>query len=245
MANQLKMAVVHSILTLKQLGWSQRRIAEELGTDREMVACYVRSPPADSKPATNPIPGFEVAGPSGTSKSPGPESRCEPFRAVVEEKLTQGLTGQRIYQDLVEGHGFAASYSSLRPFLQHLDQSRPIPFRRMEVLPGTEAQVDFGAGAPILRPEGTIFVTISHAYVFLSSHAFRNGWKPSRLSQIGMASRFQSGSHSFCRLLAYVQVGVQCSYSLCPLYLLVVVWNGCICIWASALHQPSVPSAAT
>lgn len=33
MANQLKMAVVHAILTLKQLGWSQRRIAEELGLE--------------------------------------------------------------------------------------------------------------------------------------------------------------------------------------------------------------------
>ncbi len=174
MANQLKMAVAQAILTLQGLGWSQRRIAQELGIDRETVARYVHSPPADSKPATNPIPGsepvpeaipgskpasnpipgFEVAGPPGTSKSPGPESRCEAFRAVIEERLTEGLTGQRIYQDLVEGHGFVASYSSLRRFLQHLDQSRPIPFRRLEVLPGEQAQVDFGTGAPILRPEG-------------------------------------------------------------------------------------------
>ena len=38
MANQLKMAVVHAILTLARLGWSRRRIARELGIDRETVA---------------------------------------------------------------------------------------------------------------------------------------------------------------------------------------------------------------
>jgi transcriptional regulator with XRE-family HTH domain len=59
MANQLKMAMVHAILTLARLGWSQRRIAGELGIDRETVARYVHAPPADSKPATNPIPGSE------------------------------------------------------------------------------------------------------------------------------------------------------------------------------------------
>jgi transposase len=175
MANQLKMAVVHAILALERLGWSQRRIAQELGIDRETVARYVHSPPADSKPATNPISGSEpareailesepaanpisgsaAAGLAAENPIPGPESLCEPFRAVIEEKLGQGLTGQRIYQDLTAGHGFAASYSSVRRFLQRLDQGRPLPFRRLEVLPGEEAQVDFGTGAPILRADGT------------------------------------------------------------------------------------------
>jgi len=65
---------------------------------------------------------------------PGPESLCEPFRPVIEEKLQQGLTGQRIYQDLVESHSLTASYSSVRRFLRRLDQSRPLPFRRLEML---------------------------------------------------------------------------------------------------------------
>ncbi|MFU8832735.1 MAG: IS21 family transposase [Wenzhouxiangella sp.] len=174
MANQLKMAVVHAILTLARLGWSQRRIAQELGIDRETVARYVHSGPGDSKPATNPIPGSEavpeaILGPEPASNAfpgsaaaglaaenpiPGPESLCEGFRAVIEAKLGQGLSGQRIYQDLVESHGFAASYSSVRRFLRRLDQGRPLPFRRLEVLPGEQAQVDFGTGAPILRADG-------------------------------------------------------------------------------------------
>jgi len=96
----------------------------------------------------NPIPGSGLSASAGPARSSGPESCCEPFRAVIEEKLQQGLTGQRIYQDLVEGHGFTASYSSVRRFLRRLDQSRPLPFRRLEVLPGEQAQVDFGSGAP-------------------------------------------------------------------------------------------------
>ena len=154
MANQLKMAVVHAILTLARLGWSQRRIAQVLGVDRETVARYVHSPPVDSKPATNSIPGSEADETGYAGKGSGPESLCEPFRAVIEAKIQQGLSGQRIYQDLVEGHGFPASYSSVRRFLQRLGQSQPLPFRRLEVLPGEQAQVDFGTGAPILRPEG-------------------------------------------------------------------------------------------
>ncbi len=62
--------------------------------------------------------------------------------------------GQRIHQDLVEGHSSTGSYSSIHRFLQRLDQSRSLPFRRLEVLPREQAQVDFGVGAPILRPDG-------------------------------------------------------------------------------------------
>lgn len=42
MANQLKMAMVHAVLTLKQLGWSQRRTAQVLRTD---LASLLRSSP--------------------------------------------------------------------------------------------------------------------------------------------------------------------------------------------------------
>jgi hypothetical protein len=96
MANQLKMAAVDTILTLYGLGWSQRRIAGELGIDRETVARYIHSAPTEAKPATNQIPGSEAAGPACDATSPGPESLCEPFRAVIEEKLRQGLTGVEI-----------------------------------------------------------------------------------------------------------------------------------------------------
>jgi len=42
MANQLKMAMVQAIIALLEQGWSQRRIARELGIHRETVTRYDR-----------------------------------------------------------------------------------------------------------------------------------------------------------------------------------------------------------
>jgi transposase len=81
-------------------------------------------------------------------------SQCEPWRQVIVDKLEVGLTAQRIYQDLVAEHGFTAKYHSVRRFVARLTPGRPLPFRRMECAPGEEAQVDFGAGIPILQPDG-------------------------------------------------------------------------------------------
>ena len=49
MANCLTMDSVHNVLALHKLGWSDRRIARELGIHRETVARHVRL----SRPATN------------------------------------------------------------------------------------------------------------------------------------------------------------------------------------------------
>ncbi len=124
MANQLEMAMVNAILTLKQRGWSQRRIARELGIDRETVARYLNLPDAGSKPATNAPPGSEGSKPANAPtgsvdqdpQNSGPESQCEPFRKVIEDKLQSGLSRQRIYQDLRDEHGFEGSYYSVRRF---------------------------------------------------------------------------------------------------------------------------------
>ena len=50
MANRLKMAKVHAIQILQSRGWSQRRIARELGVHRDTVARHVHE-------------GLEAAGP--------------------------------------------------------------------------------------------------------------------------------------------------------------------------------------
>ena len=61
MANQLKMAVANAIITLNQRGWSNRRIARELGIDRETVKRHLKLARNGSKPATNALPGSAVA----------------------------------------------------------------------------------------------------------------------------------------------------------------------------------------
>jgi transposase len=100
-------------------------------------------------------------------------SLCEPWRQVILDKLEAGLTAQRIYQDLVREHGFAAKYHSVRRFVRRLGQGRPLPFRRLECAPGEEAQVDFGTGIPILQPDGKRRRT--HVFRIVLSHS-RKGY---------------------------------------------------------------------
>lgn len=75
-------------------------------------------------------------------------SRCAAFHQIIVEKLDLGLDSQRIFQDLVTEHGFQDKYWSVVRYVRALGESIPLPFRRMEVEPGTELQVDFGTGRP-------------------------------------------------------------------------------------------------
>ena len=87
MANQLKMAMVNAITTLKQRGWSMRHIARDLGIDRGTVKRYVEledAKPASkaptgseeiSKPATNAPLGFETGTDPPGNRPPGTVNR--------------------------------------------------------------------------------------------------------------------------------------------------------------------------
>ena len=152
MANQLKMAEIQAIIGLLEKGWSHRRIARELGVNRETVARYAER--LKAKPA-NPISGFQSPGrqnqPNPIPGFSGPVNSCEAFGKIIAKKIEQGLSGVRIWQDLVSEHGFTNSYSALRRFLRRLNQTNALPFRRIETPPGEEAQVDFGTGAWTLK----------------------------------------------------------------------------------------------
>jgi transposase len=176
MANRLKMAKIEAILSLHQRNWSIRRIAKELGLHRDTVARYVQLHEARVKPAsaaegaprakqattTAGACGAKQATPEGAAvgsatapgEKPQQASLCEPWRPIILAKLEAGLTAQRIYQDLVNEHGFAGKYHSVRRFVRRLGQGRALPFRRLECAPGLEAQVDFGTGPPRERPQG-------------------------------------------------------------------------------------------
>jgi transposase len=176
--NRLKMDIEQAISNLSRGGWSQRRIARELGIDRETVARYRRlarqaqasNPaisPAGSETVQEPNPAIPPTGSEGRSDAEGSSnpaispagskagraSHCEPFAAFIKEKLNHGLTAQRIYQDLVAEHQFTGSYDSVKRFVRQLEQARPLPFRRLETEPGQEAQVDFGQGAWVVEDE--------------------------------------------------------------------------------------------
>lgn len=168
MANYLKMPKKQQVLALLDLGWSYRRIQRETGVRRETVSEYDQqrqanpaktfpgsdetstdqtgqiSPLDESKPATT-FPGS----PPNPAKTFAGSRRfvARPYRSLITEKLDAGLTVQRIWQDLVEEVGYAASYESVKRYVRTLEHRR----RAVGVFlsaPGDEGQVDFFRGAP-------------------------------------------------------------------------------------------------
>jgi transposase len=84
----------------------------------------------------------------------GPPSECASLRPIIEAKLQAALSAKRIHQDLVDEHGFTGKYWSVRRYVARLRKRIELPCRRLETLPGEEAQVDFGSGAPVIGADG-------------------------------------------------------------------------------------------
>jgi hypothetical protein len=160
--NRLTLSLYHSIVTLSERGWSARRIARELGINRETVGRHLKPKPAkvttgflegeaDSKPAI-PTTGFSegelVSKPAKvTTGSQRGGTSCEPWREMIEAAVDKGLSAVRIHQDLVSEHGFHFGYEAVKRFVRRGAGRRNLPFRRMECAPGEELQADFGRGA--------------------------------------------------------------------------------------------------
>ena len=119
MSNVLKVSLQTTIYSLADRGWSQRRIASELGINRETVRRYLRlakpaisitgsEEGADRKPAIS-ITGEQAEATQSkpaisiTGVGAGRRSQCEPLAEVIAAKVEVGLSARRIYQDLVEG----------------------------------------------------------------------------------------------------------------------------------------------
>ena len=146
--------VQQSIKVLKSKGWSDHRIARELGINRRTVKRYA----SDSK-CTNLHTGKK-----------GPASQCEPHRDRIKEGYQSGLSIERIHQDLKTVHGFTGSYHSIRRFVKTLQIDKPERVYRMECEPGQEAQVDYGTlfltigQDKRLKKVHVLLVTLSHRH---------------------------------------------------------------------------------
>src|ERR1700738_4155878 len=121
MSNVLKVSLQATIYSLHGRGWSRRRIARELGINRETVGRYLLL----AKPAI-----------STTGKGTGRKSQCEPLAEVIMAKVEVGLSAQRIYQDLVGKSGFTDSYQSVKRFVRKLRSIQPQRVWRLECQPG-------------------------------------------------------------------------------------------------------------
>lgn len=180
MANKLKVQEQEAIANLSRLGWGIRRIARELGLSRNTVRSYVRSlssssavevlaeeilkAPALSRPGPGPetdplsTTGSTAAqnqtDPLSTAGTTGRKSLCADHAELILAKFEDGLTAQRIYQDLRVEISFTGSYQSVKRYVQRLRRTDPPVVQRIEVEPGEEVQVDFGTGPTLFSADG-------------------------------------------------------------------------------------------
>jgi transposase len=171
------------VIALGRMGWSLRRIQSTVGVRRETASAYLRAAgvrvraPGGSpnewppKPATTEGASTN-SGPSKAATTEGvstdsaarqwpPEptrapaaSACEAYRDLIVEALERGRNAVAIYQDLVDDHGFAAGYASVKRFVRKL-RGEATPEARVVITtaPGEEAQVDYGEGPMVRDPE--------------------------------------------------------------------------------------------
>lgn len=184
MSNQLAMDKVQAVKSLAASGMSERRIARTLGISRKAIRRHLagetskdtKAPPGEAPTgSTDPKDTKAPTGSEAPEKLLSLQSRsaCAGLRTIILEKLEQGLTAQRIHQDLVAEHGFSEKYHSVRRFVQRLTQRRELAFRRIEVAPGYEMQVDYGRGARCQDADGKYFQT--HVFRLVLSHS-RKGY---------------------------------------------------------------------
>lgn len=167
-----------TIETLLKSGVSQREIERVTGVDRKTIRRYSAAANALPSPRTSNSPGVaagsEAAGdqippprppapaesdpalaPAAATMAPRvPPSACEPHRAWIEAQVQLGRNAVSIYQDLVDTQGFAHRYNAVKRFVARLRMREPERFDVLEFLPGEEAQVDYGRGAPTLYKPG-------------------------------------------------------------------------------------------
>jgi transposase len=174
MGNTLKMAQKQQIQVLIGLGWCDRAIHRETGRDREAIAKVRKQYEEKLKAPTD--PAEEINGqnrPKVPTDSGRPEdqnqpkvpadlpaapstnsSRIFPYTEKIRAFYLQHLTAQRIYQDLVEQHGYSGSYDSVKRYVRKLRRKIRHFTERLPHLPGREAQVDFGKATCRVKIDG-------------------------------------------------------------------------------------------
>jgi transposase len=202
MPNILQVSSQHAVCALLAKGWSDRRIARDLGIHRLTVKRYrlASQAAADSKCATmssKVSAGSEAVSPPSAlaaaavqddpkcAISPpdvcaGSRSVCAPLVHLIEPMLDAGLSAVRIFQDLRSGHGFKGSYAAVKRFVASLKASQPRRVWRIECALGEELQIDFAMGPMVPTAEGKM----RRAWVFRAVLSYsRKGYAEAVLHQ--------------------------------------------------------------
>jgi transposase len=115
-----------------------------------------------------------------------------PFKSQVEKLLEDPTMTNIVVLQRLKERGYEGSYSSVRRFVSHQrEKQAPQAFCRMEVAPGSEAQVDFGFVGMVYDPlqckkrRAWVFImTLSHSRYFYAEIVFdQSSWTWLRLHQ--------------------------------------------------------------
>ena len=143
-----------TIETLLERNTPQREIARITGIDRKTIRSYRQRwlQQSSNSPGVATGSAEQIPPPWPPAPVPAATSLCEPHRDFIEAQLRLKRNATAIYQDLVDQHGFAGQYNSVKRFCARLRHKEPEQFDRLSFLPGEEMQVDYGEGAPTRVP---------------------------------------------------------------------------------------------
>jgi transposase len=147
---------IREILRRVRLGESDRAIAAGMKISRKTAKKY-RAWAEEMGLTQGPLPPANTLNAllqSSLPDAPPPkgESSVEPYRDLVARWREQGLEAQAIWQRLSDNHSFNGSYSAVWRLVRQLEPRTPEATVRIEVKPGTEAQVDFGYAGMLFDP---------------------------------------------------------------------------------------------
>jgi len=134
--NVLKVNLQQSIQILHARGWSRRRIARELGVHRKTVASYLGEAKRPFSTTGSGEDESAKAAISTAGSAAGRVSLCREFLPTITASVNAGLSATRIYQDLVDDHGFSGSYESVKRCVRNLAKQLELPHRRLECAAG-------------------------------------------------------------------------------------------------------------
>ena len=133
--NVLKPHLQTTIWTLLKAGNSQREIERRTGISRHTIRVWAKRFEAQCGPPQPPVdsncpgvatdlaegaptdPGEQTAPPRPPASTKADSSLCEPHRAFIEAQLKLGRNAMAIYQEMVDSHGFAGRYNSVKRFV--------------------------------------------------------------------------------------------------------------------------------
>lgn len=145
------MIEISEVLYQWQQGRSKSKIAESLGITRPTLRKYLKQAQAAGLTAESSPEEVTAIALAVQAKVAGKRTSAAPVRkaiAVFDERIRQllgepDMTARQIWRLLAEaGHRF--SERSINRYIQEIAPAQPAVTVRLEVEPGTQAQVDFG-----------------------------------------------------------------------------------------------------